>query len=415
MCATRAFAHGHLSADSCLNPQGDRAAYGGHLYTDKPPGISVLAIPVAVAVRLPPPARWRSSADIRLWLVRVSTGGIALLSCALLVGRVAEGLAPRWGGAVLVTFAAGTLAGSLAVDNFEEVPAAALAFAFFLLAWRRRPGLAGLVAGATLLVQYQSGLIAAVVGLYVALAGVRALGRYALGALPGIALLALYDQVAFGSPFHLSFKYVSAYYQQRQSAGFFGIHPPPWHHLALVLAGSRGLLVEAPVLVAAAFGLVLLGRRGYAAEAVMCAAVFVIFVLFDAGYFEIYGGDSPGPRYVIPALPFLLVGLGPAFSRLPRLTSVLAAASVIASTAMALTWPAGVNAAQVYRWSVWRELASLPVHGSRALIASWAQPSIFGRLGLGRLGSASIVIAVALLALAIAVRDGFKANLLDAG
>ncbi len=193
MCLTRAIVHGHLSADNCLDPNGDRALFNGHLYSDKPPGISVLAVPAAVAVRLPGPSGW-SRDDVRLWVVRLSTGGIALLVCALLVGRVAEGLAPGWGGAVLVTFAAGSLAGSLAVDNFEEVPAAALAFTFFLLAWRRRPGLAGLVAGATLLVQYQTGLIAAIVGLYVALAGLRALGRYALGAVPGIALLGLYNR-----------------------------------------------------------------------------------------------------------------------------------------------------------------------------------------------------------------------------
>ncbi|HEX4323008.1 MAG TPA: hypothetical protein VHZ77_00090 [Gaiellaceae bacterium] len=414
MCLTRALVHGHLSADTCLDPNGDRAAFGGHLYSDKPPGISVFAIPMAQAVRLPGPSRWSRDGDVRLWAVRLSTGGIALLVCALLVGRVAEGLAPRWGGAVLVTFATGTLAGSLAVDNFEEVPAAALAFASFLLAWRRRPGLAGLVAGAMLLVQYQSGLIGAVVCVYVALSGVHALGRYALGAVPGVALLGLYNRLAFGSPFHLSFKYVSPYYRERQSAGFFGIHAPPLHHLALVLGGSRGLIVEAPVLLAAALGLVLLWRHGYRAESCVCAAVSVIFVLFDAGYFEIYGGDSPGPRYVIPAIPFLLTGLGPAFARFRAFTALLAAASVIASTAMALTWPGGVNAAQVYRWSVWRELASLPVHGSHALIATWAQPNILGRLELGHLGSAAIVMTAALLALGVALRDGWKGRLADA-
>jgi hypothetical protein len=414
MCLTRALVNGHLSADTCLDPNGDRAAYGGHLYSDKAPGISVLAVPAAEAVRLSGPSGWSRNGDLRLWAVRLSTGGVALLACALLVGRVAEGLAPGWGGAVLVTFAAGTLAGSLAVDNFEEVPAAALAFTSFLLAWRRRPGLAGLVAGATLLVQYQSILIAAIVGLYVALGGVRALGRYALGAVPGVALLGLYNRLAFGSPLHLSYRYVSPYYKARQSAGFFGIHAPPLHHLGLVLAGSRGLIVDAPVLVAAAFGLVLLWRRGYRAETCLCTAVFVIFVLLDAGYFEIYGGDSPGPRYVIPALPFLFVGLGPAFARRPAITALLAAASVIASTAMALTWPGGVNAAQVYRWSVWRELASLPAHGSQALIATWAQPNILGRLDVGRLGAAAIVMAISLVALAVALHDGWRASPADA-
>ena len=87
--------------------------------------------------------------------MRVWTGGLFLIVCSLLVGRAAEGLAPGWGGAALVTFAAGTLAGSLAVVNFDEIPAATLGFVAFLLAWRRRPGLAGLAAGALVLVEYQ--------------------------------------------------------------------------------------------------------------------------------------------------------------------------------------------------------------------------------------------------------------------
>jgi hypothetical protein len=404
MCLTRAIVHASLRADSCLDPNGDRAAFGGHLYSDKAPGVSFLAVPAAEAVRLGPPARWSRQGDVRLWLVRLSTGGIALLACAFLVGRVGEGLAPGWGGAALVTFALGTVTASLAVDNFGEVPAAVLGLAVFLLAWLRRPGTAGLVAGAALLVEYQTALVTALVAAYVALAGGRAVARYALGVLPGVVLLGVYDRVAFGSPFHLSMRYVSPAFHERQTAGFFGIHPPSWHSLQLMLVGNRGLLVVAPVLAAAAGGLVVLWRRGYGAEACVCGAVTLAFVLLDAGYFLPYGGDSPGPRLVIPALPFLAIGLAPAFSRRPMVTTALAAASVIASTAILVTWPAAVNAEHVYRWSVWRELAYLPVDGSSALIATWAQPNVLGHLGVGRLGSAAVVMAAALGALALAVR-----------
>ena len=175
---------GSLDADSCLDPHGDRAAFGGHLYSDKAPGLSVLAVPVAEAVRLGPPSSWGRS-DLRLWLVRLCTGGIALLACAFLLGRVSEGLAPGRGGAALVTFAAGTLAATLAVDNFEEVPVAALGFAVFLLAWSRWPGWAGLVAGLCLVVAYQSAAIAALIALYVLLSGWRPLARYLGAGHPG--------------------------------------------------------------------------------------------------------------------------------------------------------------------------------------------------------------------------------------
>jgi hypothetical protein len=403
MCLTRALAHGSLHADSCLDPQGDRAAFGGHLYSDKAPGLSVLAVPVAEAVRLGPPSSWGRS-DLRLWLVRLSTGGIALLVCAFLLGRVSEGLAPGRGGAVLVTFAAGTLAATLAVDNFEEVPVAALGLAVFLLAWSRRPGWAGLVAGLSLVVGYQTAAIAALIALYVLLSGWRPLARYLGAVIPGVVLLGTYDRLAFGSPLHLSYRYVSQTFASRQAGGFFGVGAPSWHAARLVFVGNRGLLLVAPVLVLAAAGLVLLFRQGYVAEVVVAAAVAAVFLLLDVGYFDPYGGDSPGPRFFVPALPFLALGLGPAFTRRPRLTTVAAIASVVASVALLLTWPAEVNATHVYRWSVWGDLAGFVAHGSGSTLAQSFEPTLFGRAGIGRIGGATIVLLAALTAVAVALR-----------
>src|SRR5437763_8369390 len=117
-----------------------------------------------------------------------------------MVGRVSEGLAPGLGAISLVTFSLGTLVAPFAAANFDHVPAAALGFGAFLLAWRRRPLAAGLAAGLGVAVEYEAALIAAVIACYVARQGVRALGRYAAGAVPGIALLGAYDWIAFGAP-----------------------------------------------------------------------------------------------------------------------------------------------------------------------------------------------------------------------
>jgi hypothetical protein len=406
MCVTRAIPHGSLSANACLAGTLDRAEFRGHLYTDKPPGVSFLAVPAAAAVGLQP-GSWNANGDLRLWVVRFSTGGLALLVCAFMLGRVAEGLAPGWGGATLVTFAAGTLAASLAVDNFGEVPAAMVGFAAFVLAWRGRPGWAGLVAGLGLLVEYQSALVATVVGVYATLAGLHAAFRFVLGLLPGLALLGAYDQAAFGSPFHLSYRYVFAQFAAQQAGGFFGIHSPSAHAARLVLVGNRGLIVVAPVLILAAAGLMLLWRGGRRAESLVCAAVTILFLLLEFGYYDPYGGDSPGPRFFIPALPFLALGLAPAFARWRTTTTVLAAASVIASTAVLLTWPKAVNAAEVYRWSVWRELGLLARHGARSELASWTGKTVFSWIGVGPLGGAAILAAAALGALGLALRDGW--------
>jgi hypothetical protein len=403
LCLTRAAAQGRLSADSCLAGSVDAASYGGRQYSDKAPGVSFLALPVAEAVGLRDPAQWHHSGDLRVWAARAAVGGLALLLCAFLVGRVAEGLAPGTGAPTLVAFALGTEAAALALADFGHVPAAALAFGAFALAWRRKPLLAGLVAGASVLVEYEAGLVALVLAGYVLLTGARALGRYLGGVAPAALVLGAYDWAAFGSPFHLSYRYVADAFAANQAAGFFGIHAPSWHAIRLVFAGDQGLLVDSPFLLAAAGGLVLLWRSR-AAEAAVCAIVVLAFLALDCGYFDPYGGDSPGPRFVTPALPFLVLGLPFALARFRSLAGALVAISIVASTAVALTWPAAVNAEERYHGTVWRRLAGLLRHGTGDPLASWAQKNLLSWVGAGRLGAAAVVVCATLAAAALAFR-----------
>jgi hypothetical protein len=61
-------------------------------------------------------------------------------------------------------------------------------------------------------------------------------------------------------------------------------------------------------------------------------------LIVDAGYFDPYGGASPGPRFFTPALPFLALGLAEAFRRWPYLTGFLALVSIVLVTLDTLTW-----------------------------------------------------------------------------
>jgi hypothetical protein len=398
MCLTRAAAQGELRADACLAGAVDYAGYRGHLYSDKAPGVSFLALPAAELVGLRPPSEWRHERDLRLWATRIATGGAALLLCAFLLGRVAEGLTPGAGGVTIIAYALGTEAGALAVDNFGHVQAGALAFSAFVLAWGRRPLLAGLLAGAAMIVEYEAGLIALLLGAYVALAGWRALVRYGLGFIPAALALAAYDWAAFGSPLHLSYRYVSQGFAAQQASGFFGIHAPSGHGIHLLLLGDRGLLFASPFLLVAAVGLVLLCRRA-PAEAALCIMAVLAFFALNAGYFDSYGGDSPGPRLFAPALAFLAIGLPFAYARARVLTTLLVTASVVASTSIALTWPAAVNSVG-YSGSVWQRLEELVRHGTKAPLATWAQQTV---LPVRPFGAFLLVLASALAALTVAV------------
>ena len=152
--------------------------------------------------------------------------------------------------------------------------------------------------------------------------------RFALGAVVPLALLGAYNWAAFGSPFHLSYRYISNRYSESQSGGIFGIGAPNAHAVGQVFLGHHGILVASPVLVAAAAGLVLMAKR-YRGEAIVCGAVFGALLFANLGYFLPYGGTYVGPRFLVPSLPFIALGLGPAFARWFRTTAVLAAFSIL--------------------------------------------------------------------------------------
>jgi hypothetical protein len=324
----------------------DRAVRGGRTYSDKAPGMSFLAVPAYQAERALGVARapraWDLEGDRSLWGIRLATSGLLFLLCAWLVGRAAETLVPRTGAATLATFGVATLAAPLAATMFEHDAAAFWAFGGFLAAWEtrspRRLALAGALLGVGVLFSYLDAIPAVIVAGYVLLRARQRVGWLLLGALPAALALAAYDWAAFGSPFHLSYRYVANRYAASQHAGFFGIEVPGLHGLYETLVGSRGLLVFSPVLVAAAAGLWPMWRAGRRAETVVAVLVSAAFLLVSAGYFLPYGGVSPGPRFFVPALPFLLLGLPYALRRAPLATLALALVSAGLTTFQSVTW-----------------------------------------------------------------------------
>ena len=102
--------------------------------------------PRAIAARvagLPRSSRYRPRSrsrccSWRTWVIRITSSGIAFLVLVFLIGRLAEGLAPGYGGLALVSFRLGTLVAPFAAVNFAELPLAAFGFGAFLLAWKGR-------------------------------------------------------------------------------------------------------------------------------------------------------------------------------------------------------------------------------------------------------------------------------------
>jgi hypothetical protein len=362
----------------------DRAVYGGHTFADKAPGLSVAAIPAfelerAVGIAKAP-RDWHAEADASLWLMRVLSSGVFFLVAVGIVLWLA-------GDAAAAAFGVATLAAPLAPTFFEHDAAGALSIgAFALLVRCRGPALvagAGVLAGAAVCTSYQTALIVVLLLAYAAWRHRRAAVWFVLGLVPPAIALGTYDQIAFGSPFHLSYRYVANRFAERQHGGFFGIGAPSFHGIVDVLVGSRGLLVWSPVCLAAAVGLVLARRRP---ELIVAALVVVAFVLVDAGYFLPYGGGSPGPRFLGAALPFLALGIPPALERFRRPTLALAAVSAVTMTVQALSWGVRSESSTAY----------LPKRTD-------VMATIWSVAGLSRNLAAVLVLACALAAVGVAV------------
>ena len=325
----------------------DRAKHGRHLYSDKDPGVSLLALPSVAVVR---GLQWVGGSTAPTWdvrpallAIRVATIGPFLALLLLLLGRVSEGLAPGTGGPTAVAAGLGTMLGPLSTVLFAHVPATALGLAAFVVAARagswRGVAASGALAGAAALMVYEAALLVAALAVYVVLRhGAGRLWAYLAGGVPAAALLALYDAVAFGSPLRLSYHYKVGPNADEQASGFFGLHTPRLHSLGTTLAGSHGLVRLSPVLAAAALGLALVWRRGLRREVVLVVLVAAAFLALEAGYFDPTGGRSPGPRFFAPAVAFGLIGLGPALRASPRVVWLLLAVSLAATTWDAFTW-----------------------------------------------------------------------------
>ena len=343
--------YGSVKIDRWASETSDKAHYGGHWYSDKPPGMAVLALPAYGVLRAfdavhPASGPWQPR--WALWVLRLSTGGVAFAAMLLLIARGSDRLLPGTGALTAAAVGVGTFALGLAATSFAHLASGALAFAGFLLLvtarsrrerWLARVAGAGACLGAAVVFDELSAIAVAALAVYLVATtrSVRRLAAFCLGGAPAAAALGIYNQVAFGSPVHNAYDYGVGFNGQEHRHGLSGAGWPKLGYVEDMVTGRHGLLLTSPVIVVAGFGLLLLRRR-YAAEALACVTIVVGFFVYSAGFFDPIGGRSPGPRYLGAAIPFAAVGLAPIVRRWPRATLALAVVSAAGAIADAVRW-----------------------------------------------------------------------------
>jgi hypothetical protein len=321
--------HADLYADMDVALSGSRKVAG------PPPGLAFLLVPAYVV--------WRTvtgPADTREAFVAFhvfATLAIAATISAVTAGEVAA--LAGWLGAsrggrlwAALLFAFGTPAFLFATRLFKENLAALVVVVAFRLAMTapdsKRRTLAGLMAGAGGLVAYPAGLIGA--GLAAVIAkrdGVRGLAAFALGGLPPLVALAIYNTVLFGRPWRFAY---STYLNLPEAVATVDFRLPAVSVLVNSLVNQReGLLLYSPFLLLGVVGFGTAWRAGRRLPAAVVGLFALALWALSAAWLAQFPRSFTGARYLFPAVPLLAAFAAPVLDRVGgRIRWTLAIVSV---------------------------------------------------------------------------------------
>jgi hypothetical protein len=328
--ATRAIVEHHvLDIDAVSREWGwvnDKAKTDRHLYSSKAPGVSFLGVPVLfVQTKLRALCGWAAPGkhEATFWLRLMAVK----LPMAVFLWAFARYVERKTGSALardllVIALGLGTLLYPYGGMFVGHALAAAAAFSAFMLLDRDRGAparlstrgalaAAGLLAGVSVILEYQVILVAVALAAYAVVRYRRRALAFAAGTVPPAIALGAYHTALFGRPWAFPYGYIEhpAYVAAHQ-AGFHGLALP---HLATVptflFSPSYGLFAFSPVLSLGAVGAIVLLVRGPRREAALVAAVCLCMFVFLAGMSNWRAGWCVGPRYIAVVAPFLLLPL----------------------------------------------------------------------------------------------------------
>lgn len=336
---------GSVAIDGFDQATADYATYGGHTYSNKPPGVSVLvAIPYFVlhALRGAPRDVFALTLDLYVCTVVVCSIAGAALGALIFTVLRRRGHNATLSLSTALVIGLGTPVFAYSTMLFLHVPSALLMFAGVACATGllpQRPVLAGALLGAAVTMNYLA--VFAVVAVLVHLVAAREVRRAALlcaGGIPFAVALAAYQYAAFGSPFTTTIAHENPAFHTPGAA--LGVLKAPsldalW---GITFSEFRGLFFISPVLVIALAGLVSMFRsRDDRPIAAVITGTSVAFLALNASFNGWHGGYAIGPRYLLPIIPLLAIPLAIGVRSTPALSAILAAVSIafnVAATAV---------------------------------------------------------------------------------
>ena len=379
----------------------DVAYYGGHFYSDKAVGMSLLAVPaVAIVNALVPDVSMRTL----LVAARLSTVVIpALLALWFVLQRCRTAFA--------LTAVTGLFLGSVvyqgAVNFSGHVPATIAILLSAYLIGTKRIATAGVLAGLAILIDFTSAIAAA--GLLLVLAyrtrSVRPAAIFAACCALVAAIQLGVNAICFDGP--LDFAYHHMYNpadQANRGSGFFGIALPRPEALAgLTFGGMKGMFLHSPFLLLAAISLFSL--RSVVARSplnVWAATMCIVYFLLVASLRDWEGGWSLGPRYLTPIYPLLVFLLVDWFE---NVVSEKRRAALHVALAATVTWSVLLHVMAMLTWpnppvSTLLTFPALEVPAFLLFRGAFA-PNLLAAIGLPMAIAAALVLLIAMTPVAI--------------
>lgn len=339
--------HRTFRIDSYHENTSNKSIHQGHYYSDKAPGVVVLALPAfSLAAGLLSWCDTPLDSDIG-WLASswiACAGSLAIitaLGAVALFAWLGKWVQPQR--AYITTLAlflgaaplayctlmmshglvVGLLAISLWAGNFGKGEATS---AYRVINWR--DAVAGFCCGLALASEYSAGIVViGILGWFIVSNFKRAV-PLALGALPPLMLIPAYHWICFGTPFTVAYQHEADFTQMHE--GFFGIKFPPKAESAysLLFSTHRGLFFCSPVLLLAFVGY----YRLYAVSRAIFWITYLVpllHVVAIAGYFLPEGGITFGPRFFAPLLAVMALPTALGIARFPRIGLLLASVSIL--------------------------------------------------------------------------------------
>lgn len=314
---------GSIQIDHAITRWGDcedKSYYNGHYYSDKAIGVALLGVPIYFLARLIP-VHWPP--NLLIFLLRTICITLPSLLFLKPLGRFWQTINPDPAvvARCILVFLFGTIAFTYSMQFIAQQLVGALLFLSFYLIWSKptpsRLLIAGAFSGMAVLSEYPALFAVAILAVY---AAVKLRGRslwFVAGTLPFAALLLGYNFMIFGTPFDVTYRHMAGQAQVAEHAkGLIGLGLlQPEAIYGQLFSSRRGLFFYSPVLLMALPGFYFFARIArWKAEAWLFAALSLCYLLVYSSAAPWDFGWVLGPRFLTPALPFLMTAVFVAMS-----------------------------------------------------------------------------------------------------